>query len=72
MSNRNIYQKYYLRAADVCSILNISIPSLYRWVRVGLFPKPIKYGPHCSGWEASTIDAWVEAKKSTSAPQISI
>ncbi len=66
-----MYQKTILRAADVCSILNISIPSLYRWIRVGLFPKPIKYGPNCAGWESNTLDAWVEAKKSASASQVS-
>jgi prophage regulatory protein len=64
-----MYEKTILRAADVCSVLNISIPTLYRWQRVGLFPKPIKYGPNCSGWERESVDAWIAEKKTASQQQ---
>ena len=61
-----MHEKSILRAADVCSILNVSMPTLYRWQRCGLFPKSIKYGPNCSGWERQTVDAFIAEKKSAS------
>lgn len=58
-----------LRAADVCSLLSISEPTLYRWIRAGNFPRGIKYGDRCVAWERSTLDAWLASKKqAASAP----
>lgn len=61
-----MYEKTILRAAEVCSILSISIPTLYRWQRTGLFPKPIKYGPNCSGWKKVTVEAWIATREADS------
>lgn len=60
-----MHRKTILRAADVCSILSISLPTLYRWQRIGNFPKSIKLGPNLSGWEQASIDAWLAQKKTT-------
>lgn len=62
-----MYEKtMLLRAADVCSTLSISIPTLYRWQKLGFFPKPIKYGPNCTGWKRETVDAWIAERESVS------
>lgn len=63
-----MYEKAILRAADVCSLLNVSQPTLYRWIRNERFPKGFRYGPNTVGWDRATVDAWVTAKKLTAAP----
>lgn len=54
--------KVFLRPSDICKLLGISQPTLYRWIRIGHFPKPVKYGPLLTGWRPETIDFWVSGK----------
>lgn len=54
-----------LRAADVCRSLSISVPTLYRWVRDGIFPPGIHYGPKCVGWPRQAVEAWLEQKSNS-------
>jgi prophage regulatory protein len=61
-----MFEKSILRAADVASVLSISLPTLYRWIRNGLFPEGIDYGPHCVGWERKTVEDWIASKKKSS------
>lgn len=58
-----------LRYAQVASILNISKESLYRWQRVGIFPKPTRYGPRCVGWPKREVDAWLAEQEAASQSQ---
>ncbi|WP_339819490.1 AlpA family phage regulatory protein [uncultured Paracoccus sp.] len=39
--------------------------AIWKWVRNGAFPKPIKLSPGCTRWKLSEIEAW-EAQKSAS------
>ena len=52
-----------LRYPEVATLLNISQESLYRWQRVGLFPKPTKYGPRCVGWPREVVEQWLADKR---------
>ncbi len=36
--------------------------SIYRLIRAGEFPAPIKLGEHTSAWLVSEIEAWKHAK----------
>lgn len=56
-----------LRAADVCRYLSISVTTLHRWVRAGLFPPGIHYGPKLVGWPRQVVESWLE-KKARQAP----
>jgi prophage regulatory protein len=55
-----------LRRNSVCERVGISGTTLFRWVRAGLFPKPLRLGPNTVGWLEADIDAWLESKKTTS------
>ena len=51
-----------ITAKDVCKILNISIPTLYRWRKANKFPKPIKIEKNNNGkilWIESNIEKWI-------------
>lgn len=36
-----------------------SAASIYRDVKAGTFPAPVKIGPRASAWVGSEVDAWI-------------
>jgi predicted DNA-binding transcriptional regulator AlpA len=42
-------------------ILPVSPATIWRWVRDGKFPKPIKLGASVTGWHVDEIEAFVAA-----------
>lgn len=60
----------YLRASDLCGrtkprtpgLLPFSPNTLWRMVRAGNFPAPIKLGPNITAWSAASVQAWIDAK----------
>jgi len=44
-------------------LLDISPPTLWRWVRIGHMPKPFKLGPHTTVWDATEIDAFLADRR---------
>ena len=42
---------------------NKSRTTIWRWCRLGLFPKPRKIGPNTIGWLESEVDEWVESHR---------
>lgn len=63
-----MYDRAILRAADVCHLLNISLPTLYRWIRLCRFPKGFPYGPHTVGWTRDTVETWISKQASSAEP----
>lgn len=51
----------YLREPDVLKRVPFSKPTLYRQIKEGSFPAPVKVGTRAVAWLAHEIDAW-EAK----------
>ncbi|WP_184021083.1 helix-turn-helix transcriptional regulator [Sphingobium boeckii] len=49
-----------LRIAVVLDRVGFSRATLYRNIRRGRFPKPLKISENCSGWYESQITAWIE------------
>ena len=42
--------------------LGISMPSLWRWVKAGKMPKPVKLSPRVAAFSTAEINSWLEAK----------
>lgn len=57
----------YYRATDLTSapnrkgLLPISQTTLWRWVKDGNFPKPVKLGPSVTAWSSRSIQTWLES-----------
>ena len=51
-----------LRMNDLVRELSISRSTLWRWVAVGKFPRPINVGPHTTAWRESDIQGWIESR----------
>lgn len=50
-----------LRPREVCRVVALSRTTLWRRVRDGQFPKPIRLGPNAVGWRRSAIDEWLDS-----------
>lgn len=59
-----------LRRLDVQRVTGLSKATLWRLVKAGAFPQPIKLSERAVGWKADEIDAWIESRpRTTSEPQ---
>lgn len=53
-----------LRVREVLDrIGGVSRSTLYRWIDAGLFPRPVKIGPHAVAWRDSDVDKWMDARE---------
>ena len=50
-----------LRLSEVLARCGLSRSSLYRMMRDGSFPEPLKVGVRAVRWRESEIEAWLEA-----------
>lgn len=61
-------QQEITRPRGFCERAGISHTTLYVWVRKGLVPKPVQYGPRITGWPTSVVDQWFRERAAALAP----
>lgn len=52
----------YLSDKELSERLEVSRQTIWRWVREGNLPRPIKLGSNCTRWKLSDIEAWEAGK----------
>ena len=52
-----------LNQRAVCETVSASRATIYRWIKKGVFPKPIKIGEQTIRWRESDIANWMNQKK---------
>ncbi|WP_047236683.1 helix-turn-helix transcriptional regulator [Chromobacterium subtsugae] len=52
----------YLRIDEVVNRTGLSLPTIYRRIRQGDFPRQVKLGARASAWLESEVDAWITKK----------
>ncbi|RUR70993.1 AlpA family phage regulatory protein [Variovorax guangxiensis] len=53
----------YLRLAQlVPDVVPVSPATIWRWVKAGNFPAPIKLTAHVTAWKLEEVVAWLEAR----------
>ena len=50
------------RIKEVCEITGLSPSSIYKQVRLNLFPRGIKLTSRSTGWPSDAVDSWVNSK----------
>lgn len=60
---KNIYLSDHQTAARY----GVNRGTIWRWVRQGLFPTPVKIGPGCTRWPLSEIQKWEQKKEGVQA-----
>lgn len=38
--------------------------TLWRWIREGRFPKPVRLGANCIAWRADDVNQWINSRPS--------
>lgn len=38
--------------------------TLWRWIREGRFPKPVRLGANCIAWRADDVNQWINTRPS--------
>ena len=54
------------RIKEVCDITGLRPSSVYKQIRLGLFPKGIKLTNRSTGWSSDKLDEWVRSKINSS------
>ncbi len=52
-----------IRIENVCAITGLSVPTIYRLMAKGIFPRPLKITASARAWKLSEITAWVESRE---------
>lgn len=52
-----------LRKHEVLDVTGISAATVYRWIKDGLFPRPVKLGPNSVGWREADVLSWLESRE---------
>lgn len=60
-------QPALLSAREVCTILNISKPGLYVWIRKGQFPQGCIVGPRLRFWPRELVEEFIRSKTANAA-----
>lgn len=53
----------FIRQKQLLPILGFSAPTLWRKVRDGSFPKPVKLSSNITAWSKAEILLWIEERK---------
>ena len=43
-------------------MIPVSPATLWRWVKAGKFPEPIRLSDRVTAWEASKVNAWIQSQ----------
>lgn len=52
----------FIRQKNMLPMLPFSAPTLWRMVKAGTFPKPIKLGERITAWHIEEVQAWIDEK----------
>lgn len=52
--------KKLLRISDVEEMVSFKRAIIYRWIKDGTFPEPIKIGNKAVRWRREVIDQWIK------------
>jgi prophage regulatory protein len=52
----------FLRAPRVAKRIDVSVSTIWSWVKQGKFPTPVRLGPNTTCWEISSIEEWEKSR----------
>ncbi len=55
----------FVRQSALIPIIGFSATTLWRRVKQGTFPKPVKLSANVTAWRAEDVRAWIEAQGTT-------
>ena len=61
-ANAALNQAFIRQPAVLKDVLPVSASTLWRYVKAGKFPKPIKLSERVTAWRSEDIRAWIDAQ----------
>ncbi|MGY8813043.1 MAG: helix-turn-helix transcriptional regulator [Pseudomonadales bacterium] len=55
-----------LRLPNVCALVGLSKSQIYRLIRAGEFPTPVRIGANSVAWSADRVNTWIQDKINSS------
>ena len=55
----------FLSDKQVAERYNVNRASVWRWVKNGFFPEPLKLTPGCTRWALAELEKWEAERMST-------
>lgn len=66
--NASQVPRRFLKIADVRASVGLSSACIYKLVKRGEFPPPVKLTSRSSAWLASEVDRWIELRSAARRP----
>ena len=54
-----VFDSPYQTRHQLEKLFKVSPATIYRWIKEGKFPKPVRLGANMVRWKASDIEAWM-------------
>lgn len=71
MNQISVYRLRQLASTpENTGLLPVSPATIWRWVRLGKFPKPYTIGVRRTVWDKSAVDAWLKKQRNASVPTV--
>jgi prophage regulatory protein len=67
--NASTAPRRFLRIADVQAAVGLSAGCIYKLVKRGEFPAPVKLTSRSSAWLATELDLWIERRAQARQPR---
>ena len=58
-----VFDSPYQTRHQLEKLFKVSLATIYRWIKEGKFPKPVRLGANMVRWKASDIEAWMMQKE---------
>ena len=55
----------YQTRQELEKLFKVSPATIYRWIKEGNFPKPVRLGANMVRWKASDIEAWMTDRETS-------
>ncbi|QFY42317.1 AlpA family phage regulatory protein [Candidatus Methylospira mobilis] len=56
----------YIRMSSLITIVPLVPSTIWRLVKKGTFPQPVKLTENCTAWKLEDVQAWLDAKADAS------
>ena len=57
------FENPLIKRQELEKALTVSSATIYRWIKEGNFPKPVRLGANMVRWKASDIEEWMMQKE---------
>lgn len=55
------------KPSNPAPVVPVSASTLWRWVRAGTFPAPLKIGPNITAWKVGDVRQWLQSQTAVAA-----